>query len=193
MSKSLARRNKTASGRSSTEDTGTALPYPEYVCVQRRPAKYSAGAALCVSRPRGTTRSARRTYSGAGGSCFGLPRPLRLLKNISAIKPHPMTREKNVPRPKAIQPCLSITASPLAFRIHFEHFSLNRGITDMDATAVSDAAPRGASILPRQLAACHARPAARWHLTVIWTPAFVNPSAVSSKHRGPCNAYRGRD
>jgi len=50
MNKSLARRNKTASGRSSTEDAGTALPYPEYVCVQRRPAKYSAGAALCVSR-----------------------------------------------------------------------------------------------------------------------------------------------
>ena len=49
MNKSLARRNKTASGRSSTEDAGTALPYPEYVCVQRRPAKYSAGAALCVS------------------------------------------------------------------------------------------------------------------------------------------------
>ena len=51
MNKSLARRNKTASGRSSTEDAGAALPYPEYVCVQRRPSKYSAGAALCVSRP----------------------------------------------------------------------------------------------------------------------------------------------
>ena len=46
---------------------------------------------------------------------------VRLLKNISAIKPHPMTREKNVPRPRAIQPCLSITASPVAFHTEPAH------------------------------------------------------------------------
>ena len=61
MNKSLARRNKTASGRSSTEDAGAALPYPEYVCVQRRPSKYSAGAALCVSQGLAILGSVKRS------------------------------------------------------------------------------------------------------------------------------------
>src|SRR6476661_6426770 len=32
-----------------------------------------------------------------------------------------MTREKNEPRPRAIQPCLSITASPVAFHTETAH------------------------------------------------------------------------
>src|SRR5436189_5382 len=39
--------------------------------------------------------------------------PLRLLKNISAISPHPMTSENTVPRPRAIQPCFDIGTSLL--------------------------------------------------------------------------------
>lgn len=40
--------------------------------------------------------------------------PLRLLKNISAISPQPTNREKNVPRPRAIQPCFPISTPVVA-------------------------------------------------------------------------------
>lgn len=53
--------------------------------------------------------------------------PLRLLKNIKAISPHPTRSEKKVPRPSAIQPCLSITASPLAFHTDIAQTPVGRG------------------------------------------------------------------
>src|SRR5215211_4484672 len=40
---------------------------------------------------------------------------------MSAISPQPISKEKNVPKPRAIQPCLSITDSPPAFQTEVAH------------------------------------------------------------------------
>lgn len=62
--------------------------------------------------------------------------PLRLLKNIKAINPHPMVSEKNVPRPSAIQPCLVIATPELSFQNVIAHTPAAKSIV-INATRIA--------------------------------------------------------
>lgn len=88
------------------------------------------------------TEMGRRQPYFAGGSRFlkgsaASSWPLRLLKNISAINPHPIRREKKVPRPSAIQPCLLISMPLVRFQTEMAQITAAAHIKRRTARRIS--------------------------------------------------------
>ena len=140
----------------------------------------------------------RRSYF-AGGSRFlrgsaASSWPLRLLKNIRAINPHPIKSEKKVPRPSAIQPCLLISMVLVTFQT--EMAQITAAIHIKTRTAIRTSWPKFMrfiifflSFTPLTLTAlCY--PEQREHLLAITANDAEHPPVLkfsAMEFDSPCN------